>query len=255
MCGPSATEMFRSLVTEMREAGTERLIVDLRRNDGGSSAMSDFLVYMLYGKQKLLELKRGRTEVRKLSKRYFDTHKNASLSNVNKDKPIRLRKDDYDLGDRFYRRFGGDGPGAEAEFEELPSRMPTFGALCKTGEYDGYYCPKHVVVLCSPDTFSSGWTLMYYLYMAGAKIVGTPSSQGPNCFGDIIGFELTHSGLSGNVSQKRFEYFPDDPERSRVLMPDYPLTYEKLAGYDFDSNAELLCAVAVLDKLDRGDVR
>lgn len=251
---PSATETFRALVTEMKEAGTERLIVDLRRNDGGSSAMSDFLVYMLHGKQKLLELKRGRTEVRKLSKRYFDTHKKMSLGKVNKDKPIRLRKDDYDLGGAFYGRFGGDRPGAEAEFDELTSRMPTFGALCRTGEHDGYYCPKHVVVLCSPETFSSGWTLMYYLHMAGAKTVGTPSSQGPNCFGDIMSFDLEHSKLSGIVSQKRFEYFPDDPERGRVLMPDYPLTYAKLAGYDFDPDAELLHALEVLDELDRREV-
>jgi hypothetical protein len=251
---PSATETFRSLVTEMKEAGTERLIVDLRRNGGGSSAMSDFLVYMLHGKEKLLELKRGRTEVRRLSKRYFATHKKMSLGKVNKGRPIRLRKDDYDLGGRFYRRFGGDGPGVEAEFDELTSRMPTFGALCKKGEFDGYYRPKHVVVLCTPDTFSSGWTLMYYLYRAGAKIVGTPSSQGPNCFGDIMSFDLEHSGLSGIVSQKRFEYFPGDPERSRVLMPDYLLTYEKLAGYDFDPNAELLYALEVLDELDRREV-
>ena len=132
--------------------------------------------------------------------------------------------------------------------------MPTFEALYKTGKYDGYYCPKHVVVLCSPDTFSSGWTLMYYLHQAGAKIVGTPSSQGPNCFGEITSFELEHSGLSGNISQKRFEYFPVDSKHARVLMPDYLLTYDKLASYHFDRHAEILYALEVLDELDRAEV-
>ena len=44
---PSATETFRDLVTEMKEAGTRTLLVDLTRNSGGNSFMSNMLVYFL----------------------------------------------------------------------------------------------------------------------------------------------------------------------------------------------------------------
>lgn len=71
------------------------------------------------------------------------------------------------------------------------------------------------------------------------------SAQAGNCFGDTMGFTLKNSGLSGTVSRKYFESFPDDPEKGRILMPDYPLTYEKLAAYGFDRNAEILYALEI----------
>ncbi|UCC29514.1 MAG: hypothetical protein JSU86_15085 [Phycisphaerales bacterium] len=248
---PSATETFQKLVDEMKAAGTKQLLIDLRHNDGGASSMSEFLIYMLHGKRKLLSLKQGRREVRRFSRRYFENNSNISLAGINQGKPFRLKANDYDLGPAYYRQFGKAPPaqtGVEAEFEALVARLPSFERAYRTGEYEARYCPEHVVVICSPDTFSSGWTLMYYLKEAGALVVGTPSSQGPNCFGDILSFTLKHSGLSGIVSQKRFEYYPDDP-KATVLKPDYPLSYEKLAEYDFDPNAEIRYALEVLDKL------
>jgi len=100
-------------------------------------------------------------------------------------------------------------------------------------------------VLSTPWTFSSGYTMMRYLYRAGAELAGTPSGQASNCFGDIVGFELPNSGLTGNVSHKRFSDFPDDPELGRVMPMDYPLTYEKLREYGFDLDAEVLWAMEV----------
>jgi hypothetical protein len=249
---PSATETFQQLVDEMKAAGTTRLLIDLRRNDGGASSMSEFLVYMLFGRDRLLSLKQGRREIRRLSRDYFERNSKINLEHINKGKPLELTVDDYDLGPAFYRQFGNAPAaqtGVEAEFQALVAKVPSFERVYRTGEYDGRYCPKHVVVICSPDTFSSGWTLMYYLTKAGALVVGTPSSQGPNCYGDVLSFTLAHSGLSGIVSQKRFEYFPDDPNAT-ILEPDYPLSYEKLAEYDFDPNAEIRFALEVLDKLD-----
>ena len=105
--------------------------------------------------------------------------------------------------------------------------------------------PANVMVLSSPKTFSSGYTLMYYLYLAGAKIVGTPSAQEGNCFGEPFSFELKHSGLTCNISHKQFINFHNDPEMGRVLQPDFPMTYDKLKSYTFDPNAEILFALDV----------
>ena len=88
--------------------------------------------------------------------------------------------------------------------------------------------------------------MMHYLHEAGAKIVGRPSAQAGNCFGDLINYRLKNSGISGFVSHKYFELYPDDPERGKVLRPDYELTYDKLASYGFDVNADILWALEIL---------
>ena len=38
-------------------------------------------------------------------------------------------------------------------------------------------------------------------------------------------------------------HFPDNPEKAHVLPVDVPLTYERLASYGFDPNAEYLLAL------------
>lgn len=138
-------------------------------------------------------------------------------------------------------------PGAlaelRAEFEREVDEMPTFAAEYRSGQFERHYLPPNVMVLTSPQTFSSGYTLMYYLYRAGATVVGTPSAQAGNCFGETVGFELKHSRLTGTISQKQYVYFHDDPEMGRVLRPHHTITYEELRSYAFDLNAEILLAL------------
>lgn len=75
-----------------------------------------------------------------------------------------------------------------------------------------------VVALIGPDTFSSGmlnaWQLRRRL---GVELVGEPTAQRPNCFGEIRGFELPNSGLALDCSTKRFHLDPADPPS---LVPD-----------------------------------
>jgi hypothetical protein len=85
-----------------------------------------------------------------------------------------------------------------------------------------------------------------HLYLAGATLVGTPSAQASNCFGELIRWRLEHTGIGGGISVAYFNQFPDDPEVGRVLPVHYPLTYGKLASYDFDPNAEYLYALEYL---------
>ena len=58
----------------------------------------------------------------------------------------------------------------------------------------------------------------------------------------------THTWIEGWVSVSYFTQFPNDPEAGRVLPVHYPLTYEKLAAYDFDPNAEYLYALELLSE-------
>jgi len=232
---PSATEVFRSLVRDMKTAGTTTLLVDVRRNGGGNSAMYNILLYFLYGRDVLLQAKLHKTEIRRLE------HDPGASS----------AEPQYDFSGDWYTRSRQDSTavtGFAAEFEHEVEEMPTFAAEYGSGEFENYYRPANVMVLSSPRTFSSGYTLMYYLYRAGAAIVGTPSAQAGNCFGETREFELEHSGLNGTISQKRYIYFHDDAEMGRVLQPRYPLTYETLRSYDFDLNAEILYALDISGK-------
>jgi hypothetical protein len=225
----------------MKEAGTRTLLVDLRQNSGGNSFMSNILVYFLFGKETLL----GRTpglEVKKYSSFYFDVRPNESLDEINEGRDVPLAVGDCDTVSN--PRLGVT-PAVRAKREDTLRRMATFAAELDSGEYDGYYTPEHVIVLSAPWTFSSGYTMMRYLYRAGAELAGTPSSQASNCFGDILRFELPNSGLRGNVSHKLYVDYPDDPELGRMLPMDYPLAYEKLREYGFDLNAEVLWGIEV----------
>lgn len=100
-----------------------------------------------------------------------------------------------------------------------------------------------VLVLTSADTFSAGFDLVVVLWRRGARIVGVPSAQAGNCFIDILGYTLKHSGLWGNISFKRSLYFPDDPERGKLLRPTHELTYEYLSSQGFDPHATINLAL------------
>jgi len=126
------------------------------------------------------------------------------------------------------------------------NRSPTFYAEFQSGAYGGYYRPERILVLVNPGTYSSGFTMARHLYLAGATLVGTPSAQASNCFGETIMWELEHTKIGGSVSGSYFNQFPNDPELGRVLPVHYPLTYEKLASYDFDPNAVYLYALELL---------
>jgi hypothetical protein len=238
---PSATETFRDLVIEMKKAGTETLLIDVRENSGGNSYMSNILVYFLFGKEKLLGLPPG-LEIKKYSNYYLETHPNFDLEELNEGRDVPLGPGDCDTISNLWL---GVTPEVRSKRLVTLKKMTTFAAELEGGQYSGYYAPENVLVLSTPWTFSSGYTMMRYLYRAGARLAGTPSGQASNCFGDILHFELANSKISGSVSHKRFMDFPDDPALGRILPMDYPLTYDRLREYGFDPNAEVLWGIEI----------
>jgi hypothetical protein len=92
---PSATEVFLSMLKEMKEAGTRNLLIDLRRNSGGASTMADILVYLIYGEEKLIAAKVSFNEVEKFSKHYFDLHTKESIEHINNELVFPLTINDY----------------------------------------------------------------------------------------------------------------------------------------------------------------
>jgi hypothetical protein len=243
---PAATDAFVNLVVDMKRAGTKTLIVDLRENTGGNSVMLNFLLYFLYGDSTMKNLRDSYT-IKKLSPLYFEVYANDSLAKINEGRAIPLAADDYVFEDEPLNP--GESITAtpdSAAWSGMLRDTPTFRQVYQRGTYGWYYRPEKIVVLCSPFTFSSGFNLMAALYKLGALLVGTPSAQAGNNFGDSLPFALKHSGINGFVSHKRVITFPDDAEKGNCLKPDVLLTYKKLAAYGFDPNAELRLALEAL---------
>ncbi len=252
---PSVTETFSDMVVDMKKAGTETLIIDLRDNEGGHIIMADILLYFLYGKDGLMASRfRARAAgggwVERYSELFFE-NKSATIDDINQGRAIPLAVGDYDLtrdytddAERF--QLSESAAAQERWFE----RSATFYAEYESGTHAAFYRPDNIVVLIDTDTFSSGFAMARYLHNAGATLVGNPSSQAPNCFGrNTLYWQLDHTAIQGSISIGYSVRYPDDPEIGQVLPIHYPLTYEKLASFDFDPNAEVLYALELLPEL------
>jgi hypothetical protein len=241
---PPATETIVELVHQARAAGTRNLIVDLRGNTGGNSAMREILVYLLFGKEAMLSLDNG-YQIVKHSPLLHEQYDAYSLAEINQRRPYPLTASDYDFhSEEQYLQSASDSAG---QAELTLAKSPTFWQVFQSGDHhQPLWSPDRVLVLCSPSTFSSGFNVLTGLYALGAEVVGTPSAQPANSFGDMLRFQLRHSGIEVAVSFKQNVTFPDDPELGRCLRPHHALTIEQLAAYDFDPNAEVLLALEVL---------
>jgi hypothetical protein len=254
---PSATETFRDMVVAMKTRCTDALIIDLRRNGGGNFVMGPILLYFLYGKQKLTAMNVGAEpdgsgHGDRYSALYFETNTNTSLEEMNEGRSVPLVVGDIDfsriLGDTARYNSSGmlvDNP----ERLKLYQRAATFYHEYESESYSGYYCPKHVFVLMTPFTSSAGLDMALDLYRAGATLIGTPSAQAPNSWGNLLEWKLDNSGIKGEVSSSFDIVFPNDPERGRVLPVHYALNYEELASYSFDPDAIFLYAMEILAEL------
>jgi hypothetical protein len=255
---PSATESFRSFVTEMKQRNSQALVIDIRNNGGGNYMMAPILVYFLYGKDVLTAIPKriarsGGGSGTRYSRLFFDRNPEVTLETINRGRDVPLILGDID----FSRIFGDEKEDAENSTPtENPERLEryrqtsTFYAEYETGVYSGYYRPSHVLVLMTPSTSSSGLDMALYLYLCGAELVGTPSAQAPNSWGNLLEWRLTNSGINGEVASSFDIAFGDDRDKGRVLPVHFPLTYAKLASYDFDHNACFLYAIELLNELD-----
>ncbi len=231
---PSATEIFKNMVTEMKNARSRALIIDIRKNSGGNSLKSYILGYFLYGKEKTLKVAETSISIKKYSELYFSQYKDDSIEKINQGRPFPLLKSDYDFKeDNDFQGIEAFRKEREKEMEKWLKLTPTFMKVFEVENFSGFYLPEKVFVICSPWTYSSGYKLTSTLYKLGATLVGVPSGQAGNCFGDVLIFTLKNSGIRGAVSYKQFLDFPED-------------SIDKLKKLRFDPNAEIILALEKL---------
>jgi hypothetical protein len=248
---PSAVETFRQLFKEMKDAGTEALIIDLSQNGGGNSLMADILTYFLYGTQKLAQIVVEERSVKKYSPYFFEALPGRSIDEINRQnaqvQSYPLTENDYDFAeDRFKELYLAGKIDVATGMALKYADTPTFLAELKSGVCAGYDTPKKVIVTTSHETYSSGFTMLRYLYKCGATVVGSTSAQSGNGFGNGSMFTLKNTGLKIMISKNAYVVFPEAPNERKQIIPRYELTYEKLKSYGFDPQAVVLYALDLL---------
>ncbi len=176
---PSATELCRELLEEMKNNQSENLIIDLRRNQGGNAFISTIFYYFLHGKEALISFSDKKSIfAKKYSPLFWRQYSGLDISDINKHQPIQLTETDYDFSN--YPKEGENLSREDAVriIEDEASTAQTFWKEYRSEKYSGYYRPKNILILCSPLTNSSGYAFMYDHWRGGGKIVGIPSAPG-----------------------------------------------------------------------------
>ena len=158
-----------------------------------------------------------------------------------------LKVNDYWFEELYRNNDKKDSIELYREVDNFYQKIPTFYNEYKSNKYSKYYCPKKVFILCSPQTYSSGCTMMMHLHEFGATLVGTPSSQAGNNPGWILNYTLDNTGLQGWVACKYYISFSERFQNG-VYMPDHLFTYDDLLKYDFDPNAEILVTMDLINE-------
>jgi hypothetical protein len=150
---PSATELCRKLVEEMKKNRSENLIIDLRRNQGGNAFISTIFYYFFYGKESLISFSDKKSIfIKKYSPLFWKQYPAWNIDDINKHQPIKLTEDDYDFSGHPEH---GDNLTREESIriiEDEASMTATFWEEYQSKKYSGYYRPKNILILCSPVT-------------------------------------------------------------------------------------------------------
>lgn len=113
--------------------------------------MSDIMLYFLHGKDETLKTRWN--NISRLSRIYLEARKRSTLEDLNRDRAVPLVEGDYDFSEDYSDYVLSDASALGEGF----AHSPTFYKEWEGGSYEGYYCPKNVIVLTEPWTFSAGF--------------------------------------------------------------------------------------------------
>jgi hypothetical protein len=235
---PAATDLLADMVDAVHERGTQWILVDCSECPGGNSTFAYMLAWYLFGKEAVCDVDDG-YQIPRYSSLYAENY--GSIPD-----PGTLAHGGYDFREEAAwqaRHTGCRRGGGAVRQERLAwlSTVPTFEEAVFAGRAPSIH--PRVVVITGAETYSAGFDVAVILRKLGARHVGVPSSQAPNCFIDVLRYTLPHSGLTGHISFKESLAFPGELLPGRLLAPDVPLTYAQLNAYGFDPAAGIRLAL------------
>jgi C-terminal processing protease CtpA/Prc len=189
------SQFIDSVFSVIKQTTVKGLIIDLRQNGGGNSALGDKLLQSI-------------------------TDKKYRMSAGFKWKISQIRKDQYKASDEANQFMRNSGPGKEylkgkngtvieRNFDE---RTPLHSA----DEFNGKVC-----FLIGPGTFSSANMLAnaagdYKL----AYLIGEPTGEAPNHYGEVLTLKLSHTGIAFFTSSKQHIRANGDAADPNPVLPD-----------------------------------
>lgn len=231
---PSVANRFGAMLQEMKDAGAQHLVIDLRSNGGGWTPIVYASLYQLFGDEFLSKDLGARYETR-ISGLYLEKN-NTTLEEFNA-----ANGTDFKLGD-----FASTEVTGAVEIDDKTRKSIIDGYMCLDKDMlyaqngKPLYRPEHIYVVTDTGTFSAAFHYAFMLWKMGATVVGVPSSQAPNTFMEVTPFSLPNSGINCSVSNSLQRFLPDDDPRAKVFWPDWMLTYDDYRRLGFDSRAELI---------------
>lgn len=244
---PGLYETFFSLLTQMEDRKARYLIIDLRNNSGGMTPLCRPVLYMLYGDD-YLNYHSDAQYNRLISPLLLKKWNLNSIEDYNKEKNTNYVMGDYIFGEFFPYNEKLPIEEKRKDFSLITYNNGIGKEYTENLEGIPVYRP-HVIVLCSPQTFSAAYHFIYMLTKVGhATVVGVPSRQAGNAFMETTMFELPFTKLNCSISNSAQVMFPNDPEKGKVFMPDFPMTWKDYAKYNFDKNAEILYCIDLINQ-------
>lgn len=197
---PSFSDFIDKMNADLKQHHIQKLVVDMRYNGGGNSMLGDQLLQYL----------------------------GVDTDGISKYKTF-VRKSDFlfkCMPDFYDCRKGKPGELIPMEDCEHLSFLPKI-----KNRFEG-----KVIFIQGQNTFSSANYLLTtikdnHLF----PIIGTPTSQKPTCFGDVLPVELPFTGTKGYISHSFFERPDVSRNEQDCLYPDFHIPVsmnERLKGID-----------------------
>jgi len=194
-----------SLFARVNADSSSGIVVDLRRNGGGNSALGDMLLTYVSDRP----YRGGISKEWKMSARYraYVASQTAWW--------VRWLPFSWFGGQARQMFVGPDGSVAHIEMTQSTKPAP-----------NPLRVARPVCVLIGPGTFSSAMLLANSIKQSHlATLVGEPTGEPPNSFGEVYAFQLPRTGLRGQVSSAAFVLDPDTlGARRHGVLPDIAVT-------------------------------